>query len=1485
MNMSQLVMRPWIGLAALGFGMALAAPPSVQPEPVPDAGKILREKRAQIFTENRGQWDGQARFLSAQPGMNYWVTGNGIVFDLHRYNKQGSETVKSGHVVQVTFDGANRRSTTQGVEMADLRQSFYVGGQEDWAVDVRAFGEAYQQNIYENVHARHYRTENGLRYDLIVMPGGNVGDIKMRVSGADGVTLDDNGNLRIGTSLGAIKQDDLYVYQPVGNQVRRIPAEFVVNGDVITFQVGSYDKRLPLIIDPLVYGTYVGSDAIPFFSTGDEQIDDLTADASGNVYMAGSTSSITFPILAGAYQESQQGGRDAYMLRLRGDAYALDYATYYGGSANDFALGIALNSDATAVFIAGITLSPNLPGANLFTDANDPGAQANTRAGANAYFISRFNIASNGAITGAFSRYYNRPGVATALDDFKGFKVSGVDTVHLAGQADNGNLVGGTNPGNAMTPFLPGAGGGDDGWVASFDESGNVTYQTIVGGPGDEAVGSMDVNAGGRVVLTGGVGFAGTQDTSTAPNPAFPTTAGVFPNGRLIRNSDAFIVTLDPAGAALRSAVFGSSGLDGAQAAAFDSNSNIYITGTSGTPDFPRTIGAFDQNSSLAQQFLSKFNGDLSAISYSTLLSTTGNVVATQIDVDARGYAYVAGTLGFTANPPDANGNPTPATPGSIAYGRSRIPGIDNNYNGGDDAVFPPNTPDWANNAAAFPASTDAFIMVLNPSGTEAAYIDSLGENGDEFATALHVDTVGACWIAGQIVPVFNAQNGRKNPHGLGQYITTNAFRTQPGFGDQDAWAVKLRIDLPILQNITLPPPGAIAGGLGANTTATISLRDPAPAGGVTINVTLSDPNVASFTPTPGNVTTVVTIPAGATTGTVQVFSLPVTSQQTVDIRATLDNDFKVARLTVAPWLSDLTVAPSTTPGGNNVSVRVVLFQNAIADVRVPVSANDNTLITLPSPPEIVVPAGSSTATVSMATAGVVTNQDVTVSGNLLGVNRSATVTLLPAVLSNIAFNPSRINGGETSTMRVELNGKAGNDRTIDITQLTALPNVTVNGNAVPTQVVIPAQQRFVDVTVGTPQVGSTTNLTLRATEGAVTVQGTLVLDDIDLLRIEITPSTNVLGGSVLTGVVRLTRAAGPSGFLINLSNSNANAGTLSTATVNVAPNQLVSAPFTFTTLAVNVLQTTTITASKPGGFTPRTIEITVRPLNLTLSLAPTSLRGGSGPSVATATISEPAPFGGIPLALSSSDTTAAQPAASNVTIPEGATQVTFLVNTFAVPTNRNVTITATASPLVSASANLEVLAPVIQSLQVNPIEVNGGDGATGTIILNGNAPVGGLAIALSANPTGIATFPGTVTVPAGSNTVTFPITTVSIPVTTLVTFTATLNGVNSTDTLLVRGPQVNTIVFNPARVRGGRQSVGTITLSQPAPAGGYTVTIESLNPEFAVPVGSATITIPAGALQGTFRVATSRVSRSIAVRFRASGLDSEATGVIYLIP
>ncbi|MBX3097215.1 MAG: hypothetical protein KF812_10160, partial [Fimbriimonadaceae bacterium] len=855
----KMVTRPIIALMALGAGSVFAQQQSITPMPASEAEKTLLEKRSQIFTENRGQWDARARFMTSQPGLDYWVTNTGLVLDLNKTEGHGAAAMRTGHVVRIDFNGANPGASSVGVQAAKLRQDYFVGTESQHAVGVQAFAEAYTQSIYNRISVRHYKDGNATRYDLIVMPGGNPDDIQMQISGADYVRVDNEGALRITTGLGDIRNSDLYAYQPIGGRQVKVPAEFVVNGNVVNFKLGTYNPAYPVIIDPLVYGSYVGSDAIPFFSSGNESLEDIVADAKGNVYMVGNTNSITFPILPGAYQNSIAGGTDGFLIRMKADAYSLDYATYYGGSGADLPLGVGLDSTGTQLFVSGTTTSANLPGTAGFVDANDGAAQGDTRVAGTAYFLTKFNVAANGTITGAFARYYNRPGVATG--NYVQFRVSPSGRAYIAGIADNADLTGGGNPGAAFTPFIAGGGGSTDGFVASFDPNGNILYQTIIGGPGDDTLSGIDVNAGDNVVAAGYVPFAGTQDTSTAGSPAFPTTAGVFSGGRLLRNTDAFIVRVDDTGAALQSAVFGSSGIDGAFAVCYDPAGNVYISGQAGTPDFPRTPGAFNQNSSVSQQFLSKFNPDLSAIVYSTGLETTGNVVANFLDADDRGYAYVAGLLSFTANPPNPGPPPTPnpATPGTIPWGRSRITPLRGQYDGGDDSVFPPNTPDWANNPADFPATSDAFIMVMSPSGSEAAYVDNIGQMGDDFCTALHVDRVGAVWIGGTIDPIFNALNQIKQPHNLDPYITPLAFKGVADQGSRDSWAVKLRIDLPILQSVTLPPPGAIAGGLGAFTDAVVSLRDPAPTGGVTINMTLSDVNVASFSPTQGNVATTVT--------------------------------------------------------------------------------------------------------------------------------------------------------------------------------------------------------------------------------------------------------------------------------------------------------------------------------------------------------------------------------------------------------------------------------------------------------------------------------------------------------------------------------------------------------------------------------------------------------------------------------------------------
>jgi hypothetical protein len=1478
-----MVTGPLFGLAALGSSLAVAS--SGRPDP----GAVLREQRSQVFTENRGQWDGRALYLSAQPGLNYWVTRNGVVMDLHKVVPGGSGKIDDssevrGHVVRLEWANSNVNSNAVGVDQAELKQDFFVGDESTFRRGVRSFAEVYSQNIYRNIHVRHYRAQQGLRYDFVVSPGGDPRQIAINVNGADSVSTDSNGRLVIGTSVGEIIQTDLYAYQPVGNQARPVASKFRVENGVVRIDVGAYDPSLPLVIDPLVYGTYVGSDPVPFFSTGFESLADIVADARGNTYMVGWTNSITFPIREGAYQVGLAGSNDGFIIRMQADAYVLNYATYFGGTGDDRALGVGLTRDGSSLWVGGTSTSTNLPGTALFTnDAFDPGSQPNVRAAASAFWLSRFTVTQNGTLNPVFARYFNKPGAAA--NNFVSLKVGGSGFAYLAGRSTNANLTGGGTPGAPFVPFLPGAGGGNDGFVASFNLDGTLRSRTLVGATGNDTLNSMDVNASDEVVLTGSFGFSGTQDTAVEANPFFPTTAGVYDNGRLIRNGDMYIVKLASSG--IRASVFGGSSNDAAGAVAFDARGDIYLAGTSTSPNFPRTPGSFDQVfTSAGKQFVAKFSGDLTQILYSTGLQTTGNVVARFIDTDERGNAYVAGVLGFTPNPPQSPGPPpvpAPATPGTIPWGASQIQPVNGSYEGGDDAVFAPNTPD-PNNPAAFPASTDGFIIVVNPAGSQLLYVDNIGERSDEVATALHVDAVGACWVGGTTTVVFNANNQPKTPTGIGQYITTNAFKSQEDSGGTDGWAVKLRVNLPILDAIQLPPPGAIAGGLGAFTDAVVRLREPAPAGGVTVTVTLSDPAVASFNPTPGNTTTTVTIAEGSQVGTVRIFSLPVTTQTTVDVRATLDNDFKLTRLTVAPWLSDFTVTPSTVPGGNNVSARVVLFQPAINDVTVSLTTSNSSLITLPTPPQVVVPAGALTATINLGTVGVDAPASATVNASLLGVNREATVNLTRAQLANLTFNPNRVNGGEASVGRVELDGLAGSDRVVNLSQLSSLSPVTVNGNNLPTTVTIPAQQRFVDFTVQTPAVSAPTSLILRATDGPRQIQGTLLVDDIDIAQL-VFDTTNILSGEVATGRIRLTRGAGGNGFSVNLSTSNALAGSLSTNTVTIAPGQLESPTFTFTGSVVNVLTNTTITASKPGGFTPRNVVITVRPLTLNITLNPTSVLGGIQNSTATLTINEPAPANGIRVTMSSSDASAARAAQTIVTIPAGSTSTTVPVLSFAVPSTRIVNITATASPLVSATAALEVRAPVLTAIEIDPSEVGGGEPASGRVIIDAPAPIGGLTVGITANPTGVCTFPASVFIPAGATQASFAISTTPQAVTTTVTFTATLNSLTVTDTLIVRGPELVSMTFNPGRVRGGRQSTGQITISQPAPAGGLTIPVVSLNPSLAVPIGTGTVFIPAGQRTGTFRVATQRVSRSVAVQFRATIGADTAVGTLYLIP
>ncbi|PWU07287.1 MAG: hypothetical protein C5B51_10290 [Terriglobia bacterium] len=114
----------------------------------------------------------------------------------------------------------------------------------------------------------------------------------------------------------------------------------------------------------LVFSTYFGGQ-------GDEVVNALTLDSSGNIYFAGSSSTPNLPITRGAFQNLYHGYftlpfeieelfGDAYVAKMKSDGSALIYLTYLGGSFNDAAWAIGADAAGNA-FVAGFTDSPDFP--------------------------------------------------------------------------------------------------------------------------------------------------------------------------------------------------------------------------------------------------------------------------------------------------------------------------------------------------------------------------------------------------------------------------------------------------------------------------------------------------------------------------------------------------------------------------------------------------------------------------------------------------------------------------------------------------------------------------------------------------------------------------------------------------------------------------------------------------------------------------------------------------------------------------------------------------------------------------------------------------------------------------------------------------------------------------------------------------------------------------------------------------------------------
>jgi len=255
--------------------------------------------------------------------------------------------------------------------------------------------------------------------------------------------------------------------------------------------------------------------------------------------------------------------------------------------------------------------------------------------------------------------------------------------------------------------------------------------------------------------------------------------------------------------------------------------------------------------------------------------------------------------------------------------------------------------------------------------------------------------------------------------------------------------------------------------------------------------------------------------------------------------------------------------------------------------------------------------------------------------------------------------------------------------------------------------------------------------------------------------------------------------------------------------------------------------------------------------LTETMSLSfPTAGVIGGRSSTGTVTLGA-APTVNTVIALSSNSAALQVPA--TVTVLAGNTTATFTATTSVTLADTLATVSATGTGYAAALTTLDVRLPRVGAVSFSSSVVAIGQSATGTVTLQAAAPTGGILVSLANNAPAALSCPATVLVPAGQTRATFTVVGQTVATTTLAKVTGTPSFNEKSATISVLPYYLANFTIQTTTILASTSTVGTVTVSDAAPAGGSVVNLSSSTTRLTIP---ATVTIPEGATSAQFRIA-----------------------------
>jgi hypothetical protein len=1383
------------------------------------------------FIENRGQWNGSARFVARRGPVAVALEPQAVLVQLGLVSPAG---------VTLTFEGGSPLASLVGEERQRTHYNFFGGNDpSSWQTDVPGFRSVLYKRIYDGVDIRLHNQPDALEYDVVLQPGADPRQVVVRVDGADSIAVAPDGGLLVRTARGVLTQTRPAAFQtrPDGT-TRRVTGTFrIIDAKRYGFDVPDREASLPLVIDPgLVWSTLTGGTSgeqlagleaardgsgdlfisgttySPDFATGTAspqtaryksfvaRLDasggrydfvtfinglqnqtyagGMAADAGGGVTLVGTTVDLDFPVTPGAFQTSLasihtgQSEGDGFVMRLNATG-GIVFSTYLGGSGNDGAGDVVIDS-AGQIIVTGTTNSTDFPTTVGAYDRvfNTPPAGDNTAYPLDA-FIARLSANGSQLTYGTFYGGQTYETIEDAVIDPQGFlTIVGVTTSSATGR----------DIPLTADAFDSTWNGSEDGYIARFKLDGagtaDLKYASFLGGVNQDVIEGVAIDPANPQLVT----VAGWAWYDSFTGPFFPTTAGVV-KPRL-------------------------------------------------TPQPPPTQLFPHNKTGFVARFRFPATG-AAALVWSTFAGGNWEDFLSDVAVDETGAVIVVG--------------------GTRSYDLQTTRGaVDRTQDGvGSDAH-------------------DCFVWKLSPNADQLLYSSYLGGTYEDCEAAL---TIGA-----KVAYLGNNTIALAGMTGSGDFETTAGavLRTADEATDgMNPFVAKLTLAPDASGDLTASAPTLLSPANGSTTGSSggaVRFRwsdVPDPSGIESYMFELS--NRSDFAPD-------FTQKISTNSSELILDSISLIQWfwrvRTADRAGNL-SDFSPASTFTAgvsgapPVVNFVQTYPTTVTGGGTAQGVLHLTDPAPAGgLQAILSTKDSrgylrTVSPVTVPPTVSIPAGALSANFSIATSAVNASTPAAIyaTTNAFGAKGSISVGI-PSVAraASLMLDPFAVSGGHPATGTVTLTGPAPAGGVV-VPLVSSHPQYA----SVPGSVTIPAGAKSATFPVTTSTVPFSIDVMIEATGGefaarrlALKASGGPRLTSFTLTK------ATASGGDTVTGTVTFSGPIPPSPFpatgdaIVTIKSTGPALGLSPQVAVPVG-----SSSATFSILVRNVPATTTldVIAAYDDAVlrAPLTISGTAASLaSMTVNVS--TLTGGQG-GVGFVNLTAPAPAGHVLVDLSTDNPSITLP--PNVTISQGSTSGLFSFGALPVDVVTPVTISATygasratAGVTINPSTNVWVT-----SLALSPTTVTGGSSSTGTVTINAPAPSGGATVQIS--PWSPATAPATVTVPAGSTTATFTIGTTSVTSTTQARIWAVLNtswgAVLTITPGAASGPSLSTLSLSPTTVTGGNSSQGTVTLSGPAPSGGSVVTLSSSNT--AVATVPANVTVAAGTSSRTFTVTTTTVS------------------------